>query len=85
MSRCRIRLVTSNFGTSTGRPTICVLFNDSYSYGCDVNTLPSSSIDNRQLESDINTSFVDSDSNNGNDNGSGLRVCAAMDGRQCHG
>ena len=75
MSRCRIRLVTSNFGTSTG--TICVLFDDSCSYD-DGNTLSSSLIDNRQFETDINTSFVDSDS------WPGLRVCAAMDGRQCH-
>ena len=36
VSRCRIRLVTSNFGTSTG--TICVLFDDSCSYD-DGNTL----------------------------------------------
>ena len=75
VSRCRIRLVTSNFGTSTG--TICVLFDDSCSYD-DGNTLSSSLIDNRQFETDINTSFVDSDS------WPGLRVCAAMDGRQCH-
>ena len=67
MSRCRIRLVTSNFGTSTG--TICVLFDDSCSYD-DGNTLSSSLIDNRQFETDINTSFVDSDS------WPGLRVCA---------
>ena len=40
--------------------TICVLFDDSYSYG-NGNTLSSSSIDNRQFETDINTSFVDSD------------------------
>ena len=59
MSRCQIRLVTSNFGTSTG--TICVLFDDSCSYD-DGNTLSSSLIDNRQFETDINTSFVDSDS-----------------------
>ena len=57
MSRCRIRLVTSNYGTSTG--TICVLFDDSCSYD-DGNTLSSSLIDNRQFETDINTSFVDS-------------------------
>ena len=75
MSRCQIRLVTSNFGTSTG--TICVLFDDSCSYD-DGNTLSSSLIDNRQFETDINTSFVDSDS------WPGLRVCAAVDGRQCH-
>ena len=59
MSRCRIRLIASNFGTSTG--TICVLFDDSCSHG-DGNTLSSSLIDNRQFETDINTSFVDSDS-----------------------
>ena len=59
MNRCQIRLVTSNFGTSTG--TICVLFDDSCSYD-DGNTLSSSLIDNRQFETDINTSFVDSDS-----------------------
>ena len=41
-------------------------------------TLSSSLIDNRQFETDINTSFVDSDS------WPGLRVCAAVDGRQCH-
>ena len=75
VSRCQIRLVTSNFGTSTG--TICVLFDDSCSYD-DGNTLSSSLIDNRQFETDINTSFVDSDS------WPGLRVCAAVDGRQCH-
>ena len=40
--------------------------------------LSSSLIDNRQFETDINTSFVDSDS------WPGLRVCAAVDGRQCH-
>ena len=74
MSRCQIRLVTSNFGTSTG--TICVLFDDSCSYD-DGNTLSSSLIDNRQFETDINTSFVDSDC------WPGLRVCAAVDGRQC--
>ena len=73
MSRCKIRLVISNFGTSTG--TICVLFDDSCSYD-DGNTLSSSLIDNRQFETDINTSFVDSDS------WPGLRVCAAVDGRQ---
>ena len=73
VSRCQIRLVTSNFGTSTG--TICVLFDDSYSYD-DGNTLSSSLIDNRQIKTDINTSFVDSDS------WPGLRVCAAVDGRQ---
>ena len=66
MSRCQIRLVTSNFGTSTG--TICVLFDDSCSYD-DGNTLSSSLIDNRQFKTDINTSFVDSDS------WPGLRVC----------
>ena len=77
MSRCQIRLVTSNFGTSTG--TICVLFDDSCSYD-DGNTLSSSLIDNRQFKTDINTSFVDSDSWPG----PGLRVCAAVDGRQCH-
>ena len=71
VSRCRIRLVISNFGTSTG--TICVLFDDSCSYD-DGNTLSSSLIDNRQFE----TLFVDSDS------WPGLRVCAAVDGRQCH-
>ncbi len=73
VSRCRIRLVSSNFGTSTG--TICVLFDDSCSYG-DGNTLSSSLIDNQQFETDINTSFVDSDS------WPGLRVCAAVDGRR---
>ena len=72
MSRCQIRLVTSNFGTSTG--TICVLFDDSCSYD-DGNTLSSSLIDNRQFKTDINTSFVDSDS------WPGLRVCAAVVGR----
>ena len=73
MSRCRIRLVTSNFGTSTG--TIGVLFDDSCSYD-DGNTLSSSLIDNQQFE----TSFVDSES----DSWPGLRVWAAVDGRQCH-
>ena len=76
-SRCQIRLVTSNFATSSSTGTICVLFDDSCSYD-DGNTLSSSLIDNRQFETDINTSFVDSDS------WPGLRVCAAMDGRQCH-
>ena len=75
VSRCQIRLVTSNFGTSTA--TICVLFDDSCSND-DGNTLSSSFIDNRQFEIDINTSFVDSDS------WPGLRVCVAVDGRQCH-
>ena len=45
------------------------LFDGSYSYTvCDlrqVDTCPSTSIYNRQLERNINTSFVDSDSNNG--------------------
>ena len=73
MSRCRIRLVSSNFGTSSSTGTICVLFDDSCSYD-DGNTLSSSLIDNQQFETDINTSFVDSDS------WPGLRVCAAVDG-----
>ena len=76
-SRCQIRLVTSNFATSSSTGTICVLFDDSCSYD-DGNTLSSSLIDNRQFETDINTLFVDSDS------WPGLRVCAAVDGRQCH-
>ena len=40
--------------------TICILFDDSCSYGYG-NTLSSSLIDNRQFETDMNTSFVDSD------------------------
>ena len=48
-SRCQIRLVTSNFGTSSSNGTICVLFDDSCSYD-DGNTLSSSLIDNRQFE-----------------------------------
>ena len=56
------RLSESDLSLQTSEliSTIYVLFDDSYSYG-NGNTLSSSSIDNRQFETDINTSFVDTD------------------------